>query len=188
MRQCPFHYTEMSKTTVRKALHDFDAEELRQLILDIYDKSKDAKELLDFYAVPDIRAKREQYEKPILKEVTRRYKRLSKPRFTRIRAAVKQFSRLDVGPEAVASLMAFAVLEFLKAAGDGTSLPDATVTGANKFLHDTLTFMSAHRLLDEWLPQIEKNVNLLPVRRFHSNPLHAALLDTIAEVCRQSEN
>lgn len=177
----------MSKTTVRKALRDFDAEELRQLIFDLYDKSKDAKELLDFYAVPDIRAKREQYEKPILKEVTRRYKRSPKPRFTRIRAAVKQFTRLDVGPEAVASLMSFAVLEFLKVAGDGTALSDATVAGADKFLHDTLTFMSAHMLLDEWLPQIEKNVNLLPVRRFHSNPLRSAMTATIEAMRHEAE-
>ena len=177
----------MSKTTVRKALRDFDAEELRQLIFDLYEKSKDAKELLDFYAVPDIRAKREQYEKPILKEATRRYKRSPKPRFTRIRATVKQFARLDVGPEAVASLMAFAILEFLKVAGDGVSLSDATVTGANKFLHETLTFMSDHMLLDEWLPQIDKNVRLLPVRRFHSNPLRSALLDTISEISHNSE-
>lgn len=177
----------MSKTTVRKALRDFDAEQLRQLIFDIYEKSKDAKELLDFYAVPDIRAKREQYEKPILKEASRRYKRSPKPRFARIRASIKQFARLDVGPEAVASLMAFAILEFLKVAGDGTWVSDVTITGANKFLRDTLTFMSAHMLLEEWLPQIEKSVKSLPVRRFSSNPLRTALLETLAEVSRSAE-
>ena len=56
----------MSRTTLRKAIKDFDAEELRQLIMDIYARSKEAKEILDFYANPDIRAKREQIEKPIL--------------------------------------------------------------------------------------------------------------------------
>ena len=47
----------MSKTTVKKSLEGFDAGELRQLILDIYTKSKEAKEILDFYAVPDIAKK-----------------------------------------------------------------------------------------------------------------------------------
>lgn len=44
----------MSKTSVRKSLEQFDAAELRQLIFDLYAKSKEAKEILDFYAVPDI--------------------------------------------------------------------------------------------------------------------------------------
>ena len=47
----------MSKTTVRKSLEQFDAAELRQLIFDLYAKSKEAKEILDFYAVPDIAKK-----------------------------------------------------------------------------------------------------------------------------------
>ena len=47
----------MSKTTVRKAIEEFEAAELRQLIFDLYAKSKEAKEILDFYAVPDIAKK-----------------------------------------------------------------------------------------------------------------------------------
>ncbi|WP_290090990.1 hypothetical protein [uncultured Duncaniella sp.] len=53
----------MSKTTVKKSLEGFDAGELRQLILDIYTKSKEAKEILDFYAVPDIAKKLDEYKK-----------------------------------------------------------------------------------------------------------------------------
>ena len=171
----------MSKTTVRKAIRDFDAEELRQLLLDIYDRSKEAKELLDFFAVPDIRAKREQYEKPILKEVTRRYKRMPKPRFTRIRAHIKKFANLDVGDQAVASLMAFVVLETLKAAGDGTSLSETTIEAINRFFADTINYMQPRLLLEEWQPQFEKAIRQLPSRRFRSNPLRDALLDTLAE-------
>lgn len=59
----------MSKTSVRKSLEQFDAAELRQLIFDLYAKSKEAKEILDFYAVPDIAKKLEEYKKPIAKEV-----------------------------------------------------------------------------------------------------------------------
>ena len=54
----------MSKTTVKKSLEGFDACELRQLILDIYTKSKEAKEILDFYAVPDIAKKLDEYKRP----------------------------------------------------------------------------------------------------------------------------
>lgn len=44
----------MSKTTLRKAIKDFEAPELRELLIDVYTKSKEARELLDFFAEPDI--------------------------------------------------------------------------------------------------------------------------------------
>lgn len=58
----------MSKTTVKKALAEFGEEELRGLILDLYAKSKEAKTLLDFYAVPDLDAKRAGAEADARKE------------------------------------------------------------------------------------------------------------------------
>ncbi len=95
----------MSKTTVKKSLEGFDAGELRQLILDIYTKSKEAKEILDFYAVPDIAKKLDEYKKTILKEVQRYVRRAHRPRIPRIRATIKKLSILDPGDEAVGELM-----------------------------------------------------------------------------------
>ncbi|MCI9173195.1 MAG: hypothetical protein HFJ92_08810 [Muribaculaceae bacterium] len=76
----------MSKTTVKKSLEGFDAPQLRQFILDLYAKSKEAKEILDFYAVPDINKKLEEYKKPVLKEAWRYTRRAHHPRIPRIRA------------------------------------------------------------------------------------------------------
>ena len=177
----------MSRTTLKKAIKDFDADELRQLIMDVYTRSKEAREILDFYAVPDIAAKREQIEKPIIKELTRRYKGSPKPRFTRIKAQIKRFANLDVGDQAVASLMGFVVLESVKNCGDGSYLSDTTLSAIVKFFGETIDFMLPHLLLEEWQPQFEKAINNMPSRRFFKNPLQTAMLEVIREKTREAE-
>lgn len=178
----------MSRTTLKKAIRDFDADELRQLIMDIYARSKEAKEILDFYADPDIRAKREQIEKPILKEMGRRYKGCPKPRFTRIRAQIKRFANFDVGDEAVASLMAFVVFESVKISGDGAHISDTTIASIVKFFSETLDFMIPRLLLEEWRPQLEKAINNMPSRRFFKNPVRSAMLETLQEKTSEGQS
>lgn len=170
----------MSKTTVKKSLEGFDATELRQLILDLYAKSKEAKEILDFYAVPDIAKKIEEYKKPILKEVWRYTRRAYRPRMARIRAAIKKFTVLDPGDEAVAELMAFTILEFCKMAANET-LKDTTNEAVNKFFKETLAYMHARLLLDEYEPQFAKAIREMNDFRYYSNPLKRALSATLAD-------
>ena len=138
----------MSKTTVRKSLEQFDAAELRQLIFDLYAKSKEAKEILDFYAVPDIAKKLEEYKKPIAKEVWRYSRRAYRPRMQRIRSAIRKFTVLDPGDEAVGQLMVFTILEFCRMAADET-LKDTTNEAVNKFFAETLTYLDSRMMLDE---------------------------------------
>ena len=98
----------MSKTTVKKAIADFDAAQLRELLLDVYGKSKEAKELLDFFANPDVTAKLEEYKKPLSKEIHRYARRAHRPRIPKIRAILKKFTVIEPGDEAIAELMVYA--------------------------------------------------------------------------------
>jgi len=170
----------MSKTTVRKAIEGFEAAELRQLIFDLYAKSKEAKEILDFYAVPDIAKKLEEYKKPILKEVWRYTRRAYRPRMARIRAAIKKFTVLDPGDEAVGSLMAFTVMEFCKMASEET-LKDTTNEAINKFFAETLVYLDSRLLLDEYEPQFAKVIREMKDFRYYSNPLKTLLTDTLSK-------
>ena len=174
----------MSKTTVKKAIENFDAPELRQLILAIYTRSKEAKELLDFYAVPDIAKKLEEYKKPILKEVWRYARRAYRPRMPRIRAVIKKFSVLDPGDEAVAELMAFTILEFCKMAREET-LKDTTNDAVDKFFGETLAYLHARLLLDEYEPQFSKAIREMQDFRYYSNPLKTRLAHTLADFISQ---
>lgn len=170
----------MSKTTVKKAIENFDATELRQLILDLYTRSKEAKELLDFYAVPDIAKKLDEYKKPILKEVWRYSRRAYRPRMSRIRAVLRKFAVLSPGDDAVAELMAFTVMEFCKMAREET-LKDATNDAVDKLFRETLDYMHSRMLLDEYEPQFTKFIREMQDFRYYSNPLKKRLADTLSD-------
>lgn len=166
----------MSKTTVKKSLQGFDAEELRQLILDLYAKSKEAKEILDFYSVPNLSAKIEEYKKPIYKEVYRRSRGVPKPRFSKIKPLLKRMKMLDVGDEAMGELMAYVVIEVCRAVADGTTTSMTTNASIIRFATETLEFMKPRLLLPEYGPQIAKAVNGIKDHRYYVNPLKQQLL------------
>lgn len=174
----------MSKTTVRKAIEQFDAAELRQLIFDLYAKSKEAKEILDFYAVPDIAKKLEQYKQPIAKEVWRYSRRAYRPRMQRIRSTIKKFTVLDPGDEAVGQLMAFTVIEFCQMAAVDT-LKDTTNEAINKFFVETLTYLDSRMMLDEYEPQFDKAIREMKDFRYYSNPLKIQLSKTLSDYRRK---
>lgn len=169
----------MSKTTVKKAIEGFDAVELRQLILDLYARSKEAKELLDFYAVPDIAKKLEEYQKPIQKEVWRYTRHAYHPRMSRIRATIRKFTALDAGDEAVGRLMTFTVLEFCKMAAD-EALNGTINEAVNKFFGETLDFLKSRMMLDEYEPQFAKAIREMKDFRYYTNPLKHLLSSTLA--------
>lgn len=145
----------MSKTTLRKALNDFEAPELRSLILDLYAKSKDAKEILDFFADPDIARKTEEYKAIITKETGRYTRRAYRPRMSRLRAAIKRFRLLEPGDEAVAELMVHTCLSLI-ALGAERTLLDALYVNIEKFLAETLEFLSERGMLADTLPRLRR--------------------------------
>ncbi len=166
----------MSKLTLRKTLADFDAPALRQLIIDLYDKSKEAKEILDFFADPDITAKTEQYRLLLTREALRTTRRGPHPRMQRIRATLRRIRALQPGDETIAELMV-STLTALISNGDTRKLPDTLYASIEKFLLETLDHLTATRLLPEHLPRLLRaRSQLRPLRSTRSNPL-ADLLD-----------
>lgn len=177
----------MSKTTVKKSLEGFDAAELRQLILDIYAKSKEAKEILDFYAVPDISAKLEEYKKPLLKEVNRYTRHAPRPRIMKIRSLIRKFSILDPGDEAVGELMAFSILELCKVAANAT-FSDTTNNAINNLFADTLNYLKTRLLLNEYAPRFAKAIREMNDFRYYKNPLKRYLDQTLSSFMKQNRD
>lgn len=144
----------MSKASVRKAIADFDKEQLRELLLDLYSKSKEAKEILDFYADPDINGKLEEYYKLAAKELERYHRRLPAPRVMKLRSLVKKFKSYEVGDDAVAKLMYFIVTGYLVI--DTVSFEEAQINSVCKFLEDFLVFMNSAKLNEIYIPKLDK--------------------------------
>lgn len=146
----------MSKTTVKKAIAEFGEQELRQLVLDIYSRSKEAKELLDFYAEPDIEKKLEEYCTKAEKEVYRYSRRAYRPRASKLNALIKKFAGLDVGDEAVIDLR-MSILGGYTVIGKNY-LPENVILGAEKHLDALLEHVVKCRMEDIYFPQIRKQI------------------------------
>ncbi|MDE6556177.1 MAG: hypothetical protein K2K55_04350 [Duncaniella sp.] len=170
----------MSKTSLRKATAAFSADEMRQLLFDLYAKSKEAKEWLDFYADPDVAKKLEAYKKPILKEVERYSHHAHRPRLAKIRPIIKKFLIFDPGDPAVGELMAFTMLNLMRIGAEAV-FPDTTLEQIDKFFGETLTFLHTRRLLDEYEPQFIRALEKMKDFRYYPNPLRLRLGSTLAQ-------
>ena len=91
----------MSKTQLRKELANFDAQKLREIILDLYDARKEAKDYLEFFINPDVDKKMEAVTVLLSKEIGRVKRRLVSPRWTRVNQIIRDFQSLNPGAEYV---------------------------------------------------------------------------------------
>lgn len=160
----------MSKTTLRKAIKDFEAPELRELLIDVYTKSKEARELLDFFAEPDIEKKAETYRAQLTKEATRYTRRAYSPRIAKLRATIKKFKVFEPGSEAVADLMVHTMTALLSI-GKDSWLRERLYVQIHKFVGETFDFLVENELVDDFMPRIRKSVGTLENFRMSTNPL-----------------
>ncbi|MDE6813211.1 MAG: hypothetical protein K2J28_05200 [Duncaniella sp.] len=160
----------MSKTTLRKAIKDFEAPELRELLIDVYTKSKEARELLDFFAEPDIEKKAETYRAQLTKEATRFTRHAHHPRITKLRAAIKRFQTFEPGSEAVADLMVHTSVELISLGRDGW-LRERLYVQIQKFIAETLDYLLLNNLLDDFLPRIRRAAGQLERIGAFGNPM-----------------
>lgn len=150
----------MSKTTVKKALAEFDREELTGLLMDLYAKSKDVKEILDFFATPDTEKKMEQYKELLRKEATRYTRHAFHPRLSKIRPIIKRFKKLlDPGAEATGELMYYVLDLFSRICEERQ--PDSMYFTYMKWAHETIDYLHDNELLADFMPRIRKSARLL---------------------------
>lgn len=144
----------MSKREVRKAIAALDSEGLRELLMQLYDKSKDSKAMLDFWANPDIEAKLDEHKALVDAELARRHRRVPAPRMSRVKAAVKRLAAFEVGDEAVAELMLYACQGM--AATDSVWLPESLHLSMGRFFAGFLEYAHRRGLLDDFMPRVLK--------------------------------
>lgn len=92
------------KVTAKKKLSNLEKEQLIEVILEMYDKRKDAKEYFNFYLNPDSKLLREKYEKKIFSEIKRSKYGKSKARITAIRRNLAEFESFSPDTEEIFTL------------------------------------------------------------------------------------
>lgn len=95
----------MSKTTIKKLLQSMSKEEIIEMVIEMYDARKEAKEFLEYYANPNENGKLEAYKKIIRAEFYPEGHREPKTRFTVCRKAIADFKKLKPSADALSELM-----------------------------------------------------------------------------------
>lgn len=150
----------MSKASLKKELKNFDAEQLRSLVLDLYSARKEVKEYLEFFLDPDVEALSEKYSKAIYKELNRVKKRALSPRWSKIRTLIKEFASFKPGEDEVIKLMNYtfttSVIDFAN-----YYVADSYKAGLMKHFETLYELANKNGLIDIAMPVIIQNLEIL---------------------------
>lgn len=148
----------MSKSTLKKLLAQMTAEQMAEMILELYDARAEAKDYLDFYTNPDIESRLEKARVAIAREASRQSRGRNRARVTRLRKLIKDITSLNPGGEAVAEVMVCAVKEMCLAAN--SQIIDPThQRGFARLLKDCVKGIETSGFGSRYLPMAEKAVD-----------------------------
>ena len=97
----------MSKAKLKKHLLSLTKEQITNIVLELYDARKEAKDYLEFYLAPDCNAELEKSKKAIRNEFFPTRGFFEKPSFAKCRKVISDFQKLKPEPSTVADLMLF---------------------------------------------------------------------------------
>lgn len=170
----------MSKTQLKKALSQLSAQQMAELLTDLYDARPEAREYLDFWVKPDIDAKLEKAKASVRKETRRQSKGRSRLRSTRLRRTIKDIASLNPGAEHVCEIMTFSV-ETACALDPSVWIKTSTQQALGRLLADTVSEADRAGMLDLFLPRIEKAVGAMKSSLLRPNPLKAVMKEALEE-------
>lgn len=156
------------------------AEQISEMVLDLYAARSEAREYLDFFVSPDIEKKLEKSRSSIKKEMSRNSKGRNKSRSTRIRRFIKDISSLNPGTEPVAEIMTFAVEAFCEVGSDQI-IKTSVQNGYARLLHDTIIYINDAGLVGDYLPRIEKAVDSMSSSWWRGNEFKKLLKQELKE-------
>ena len=149
----------MSKAKLKKYLQTLSKEQVIEVMIELYDARKEAKEYLEFYLAPDSNAELEKCKKAIRQEFfpTRGFS--EKPSFTKCRKVISDFQKLKPDPVCVADLMLFYIeqgCEYTVTFGD---MWEQYYTTLESNFNKAMKFIFMHGLLATYYERIEKLLN-----------------------------
>ena len=150
----------MSKSKLKKYIAGLPTEQVGEILLQVYEASKEAKGWLDFYLNPDIDALSEKYRKQIHLKCYGRTGKARRPKMRDCNQLIKTFSTIVQDPTPVADLMRYFMEEVTRVASAKGRYSESyfrTLTGQ---LRKTLEYLSAHGLMEYNKPRIRKIIGL----------------------------
>lgn len=168
---------DMSKTTLKKQLKELTREQLIEVMLELYDARKDAREYLEYYVNPDEKKMHEKYKAVITKEFFPQKGR-AKGRTSVCKKAIKEFTTLHPSPRLIADLRLWLVEAICRYAVSSRGWIKESQEGtALTMFADTLNYLFANDILEEYRRRID---DLLALTQRLRGPLRT-LKDAYAE-------
>lgn len=150
------------------------AEQIAEMVLDLYAARPEAKEYLDFFVSPDIDKKLDKARSAIKKEISRTSRGRNRTRSTKVRRLIKDVASLNPGVEHVAEIMTFA-LETICETSKTQIIKTTTQNGFARLLRETLLFIDSNSVLTQFLPRIETAVNAMDSNRWRNGEFKSLL-------------
>lgn len=146
----------MSKTTLKKQIKELTKEQLIEVMLELYDARKEAREYLEYYVNPDENKMFEKYHALIRKEFFPQKGR-AKGRTSVCKKAVKDFISLHPSPKLIAELK-YSLVETIMEYAVSTRfwLRESQENTLLAFFKDSLEYMFSNDLLDYFDRRIYK--------------------------------
>lgn len=156
------------------------AEQIAEMVLDLYAARPEAKEYLDFFVSPDIDKKLDKARSAIKKEISRTSRGRNRARSTKVRRLIKDVASLNPGAEYVAEIMTFA-LETMCETSKTQIIKTTTQNGFARLLHETLLFIDSNGALSQFLPRIETAVNAMVSHHWRNGEFKSLLQSEIIQ-------
>lgn len=149
----------MTKAQLKKHLQKLPKEQVIEVILELYEARKEAKEYLDFYTNPNEDAKLEEYKQIIFNEF---YPKRGEPkcRFSVCKKAISDFTKLKPSPSCIADLMLFYIETGVNFTTDfGDMWEQYYITMENNFAK-AMDYINKVGYLEDLRPRIEKMLKI----------------------------
>ncbi|MDE7350143.1 MAG: hypothetical protein K2N25_03680 [Muribaculaceae bacterium] len=150
----------MSKTQLKKYIAGLPAEQVGEILLQVYEASKEAKGWIDFYLNPDIESLSEKYRKQIHIKCYGRNGKARRPKMRDCNQLIKTFSTIVQDPTPIGDMMLYFIEEVTRVASTKGRYSESWLRTLTGQFRKTLEYLSAAGLLDYRMPQIRKIIGL----------------------------
>ena len=135
----------MSKVALKKYLNTLQKGEIIEMVLDLYDARKEAKEYLEYFMNPDEKKKLKEYKTIIQNEFFPK-RGDGKCRFSVCRKAIADFRKLHPSPENLADLMLYLVENACEAADSWGDLSESFYDSTESNFEATMKYITKKAL------------------------------------------
>lgn len=171
----------MSKSKLKKELAGMTHEQMSDLMVQVYEASKEAKAWLDFYLDPDIDALSEKYHKHIHLKCYGRNGKARRPKMRDSNQLIKSFSNIVKDPTPISDLMLYFMEEATRVASLNGRQSESYMRTLTGQFRKTLEYMKSTGLLEYSMPRIRKIIGIAKLSSRHMAHEYEEVLIEIQE-------